>query len=478
MIETKTKDEVLYPLQVKAYWDWFWRAPFHRLLIGFISLVRILFFIVGLQKPFWSIENAETKALTLASKDIPGAENQDETAKDGATCAAFVDNVHREILEILLPELESCELGSMSRVIPIAKILEKKLRVEQYLKKYPTASSLVIPAPVWILSLPRTGSTWLHKLLSLDRSCRTMKSWELKFPVPLNECQGSSRLERFNMVKKQHEVLYKLAPRMRKIHYVAHDDPDECVQGFLDPCLVDMHAWGLLQLKNTYDAFVSQPALSRSIYENYRKLVKCVLHQEKNFDRIEETPNNLEYSHTVFKSPHHLLSMHSLGKVFSGSKYVWLHRNPLNVVGSCCSMNLAVFDYFAAKYQSKRELGKRTLARLANSVKLGLKSRKELESQGVEIVDIYYEDLKADTVGTIKRIYEAFNLDFTEQFEAALVQETDLRNKIGKKTKPGNTHSYTLEEFGLLPEDVAEAFDEYLKEFPRVATKTAGVTTQ
>ena len=145
----------------------------------------------------------------------------------------------------------------------------------------------------WIIGLPRTGSTWLHKMLGSDPSGRALRSWEIKYPVPLEDCETGSKEERQAKVKAQLGILYKLAPRIRHIHYVEALDPDEDVAGFLDASMVDWFAWGMVAMEETYAWYVDGQN-SKPQYANYRKLVQCLLHQ----DDPKEAANR---SHLVFK---------------------------------------------------------------------------------------------------------------------------------------------------------------------------------
>ena len=131
----------------------------------------------------------------------------------------------------------------------------------------------------WIIGLPRTGSTWLHKLLSVDPGGRALRSWEIKYPVALEDCETGSKEEREQKVKSHLAVLYKIAPRIRHIHYVEANDPDEDVAGFLDASMVDWFAWGMVAMEETYAWYVDGQN-SKAQYENYKKLVQCLLHQD------------------------------------------------------------------------------------------------------------------------------------------------------------------------------------------------------
>ncbi|MDP3940413.1 MAG: sulfotransferase, partial [Deltaproteobacteria bacterium] len=80
--------------------------------------------------------------------------------------------------------------------------------------------------------------------------------------------------------------------------------------------------------------------------------------------------------------------------------------------------------------------------------------------QAGRILDIRYDDLTADSVGTIRRIYDHFGLKFHEGFEARLVKWLAERpqHKFGK-------HVYAAEDFGMTDAQLAERFKAYTERF-------------
>jgi hypothetical protein len=76
------------------------------------------------------------------------------------------------------------------------------------------------------------------------------------------------------------------------------------------------------------------------------------------------------------------------------------------------------------------------------------------------VVDVQYEDTVADPVGTVRRVYEHFDLGMTPAVEAGVRAYLDEnpRDKHG-------THRYTLEEFGLDRAEVDAAFAPYRARF-------------
>ena len=52
--------------------------------------------------------------------------------------------------------------GSLAAQVYLHRMLCNRLRLNDYLNKYPTVSRLPIDSPIFILGLPRTGSTFLY----------------------------------------------------------------------------------------------------------------------------------------------------------------------------------------------------------------------------------------------------------------------------------------------------------------------------
>lgn len=72
------------------------------------------------------------------------------------------------------------------------------------------------------------------------------------------------------------------------------------------------------------------------------------------------------------------------------------------------------------------------------------------------VIDILYEDIVSQPIGTVRRIYEHFGLEWSEDFELAM--NAWLReNPQGKRGR----NTYTLEEFGLEREAIEKCYKEY-----------------
>ena len=58
------------------------------------------------------------------------------------------------------------------------------MRLEADRKRYPAIADEVIRHPLFVVGLPRTGSTLLHHLLAQDPGGRVARAWEVMEPSP------------------------------------------------------------------------------------------------------------------------------------------------------------------------------------------------------------------------------------------------------------------------------------------------------
>ena len=62
-------------------------------------------------------------------------------------------------------------------------LLKNRLHVQDNLKHHPE-SQVPIERPIFIIGLPRSGTTFLHNLLAQDPTSRWTRLWELMCPSP------------------------------------------------------------------------------------------------------------------------------------------------------------------------------------------------------------------------------------------------------------------------------------------------------
>ncbi|HEY6426838.1 MAG TPA: sulfotransferase, partial [Acidimicrobiales bacterium] len=94
----------------------------------------------------------------------------------------------REGLEVLLDSLEHD--GDLDRCTDagvaddLRRRLVNRLDVEAWYREHPEVGEAVIEGPVDVNGLPRTGTTALADMLSIDPQFRCLTGWEQTKPVP------------------------------------------------------------------------------------------------------------------------------------------------------------------------------------------------------------------------------------------------------------------------------------------------------
>jgi len=74
-------------------------------------------------------------------------------------------------------------LGRLTAREHIVGLLENLLYLERDRQSFPDIELREISSPVFIVGLPRTGTTVLHNLMALDTSVRTPLTWEVMYPA-------------------------------------------------------------------------------------------------------------------------------------------------------------------------------------------------------------------------------------------------------------------------------------------------------
>lgn len=411
------------------------RAPLLRVVWGLVMLVVFVVNAVSfVWRAVWRTRTPNKFTVdAIESKARLGQEEEEE----------FEDTFHREAIELVLPSLLRSEMKHFVPVVNFSEFLLRKLRVERTLRE--NAPLHACPQKVFIVGLPRTGSTFLHQLCALDPNCRAVRAWEFRQPPRFNE-SAQERQAKIDKVQAQLTGFYKIAPAIKDIHYIEAVDADECVQGFMDCAVPDWYLWGAVAADEAFAWYVDHDM--SSVYANYARFLQTL-------------PVQAHERCMWLKSPHHTFKLPEIARTFPGCKFVWLHRERVeDSVASCCSMNQAILDATCPYYVDERELGKRTLKRMSRCVSKAMRDRELLESQGVVFVDLQYAAFKRDPVRELRELYGKLGMEFGAEFESRL----DALLLAEKRTSTPK-HRYDLKDFGLSREQVVEEFAEYSARF-------------
>ena len=95
----------------------------------------------------------------------------------------FVEGLER-LVRALRDEAELNAFGASALRERIVGHLKQRLQVEDWYRRHPEIEEVEIEAPLFGISLPRTGSTALSFLLAQDPNARYLRNWESAQPCP------------------------------------------------------------------------------------------------------------------------------------------------------------------------------------------------------------------------------------------------------------------------------------------------------
>eukprot|EP00026_Physarum_polycephalum_P006118 Phypoly_transcript_06159.p1 GENE.Phypoly_transcript_06159~~Phypoly_transcript_06159.p1 ORF type:complete len:571 (+),score=88.59 Phypoly_transcript_06159:92-1804(+) len=177
----------------------------------------------GVYEPKMNIQMFQKKALYRLSKQGINLQDFGEEHE----IAKFLRNAEANLKDFL-SHPNSHMIGAMIVTDAFTNILMERLRIVDDLQKFPAIRNIPVQTPIFIVGLPRTGSTLLHSLLAQDPNLRAPLLWEMEHPS-LPRSQPDPRLK---LLQERIEWATAKMPYMLNAHFVDASSPDECIMLF------------------------------------------------------------------------------------------------------------------------------------------------------------------------------------------------------------------------------------------------------
>jgi hypothetical protein len=353
---------------------------------------------------------------------------------------AILEGLER-LLKAYAQEAKFTERGSQMAHADLVNNLSIRMKVEGWLKKHPELLDRPIEKPMFVFGLPRTGTTLVINLLHSDPARRSFLRWEAFDPVPPPRKEELSAGPRYEAMQARTMAMLKAAPHIAAIHYENADSPTEC-QFAMAPSF----------LAQVYEAQSDIPSWRQWFLHEADYLP--AFRFEKRFLQLlqAEAPGRW-----TLKNPWHPLFLDALTSIFPDAQLVMTHRDPAEVVGSCCSLIKFVRRIYSDDVDLKG-IGASFIDTFSIMIERALAFK---EKHGWNsIYDVQYADIMHNPIGEIRKIYRHFAQQLTAKAEAAM-QAYLVQNPQGKHGR----HVYALEEYGLTKEGVRARFRDYIERF-------------
>ena len=347
----------------------------------------------------------------LRAAGVPLVSLDERSLLDAASRATglddFGDEFFREALRRLLASFErEAAMTLMGRIVArrdLLRLLENRLRMVDVRKRNPEIAAGEVRAPIFVIGLPRTGTTILHELLAQDPANRVLMTWEVMHPFPPPERATYETDPRIAAVEKHFSGVDRILPHFKKMHPMGARLPQECVA-------LTAHDFASMVFSTThflpsYQVWLDTTDL-RPVYESHRRWLQ-VFQWHCGAERW------------VLKSPGHLWALDALLAIYPDARIVQTHRDPLKVLASLASLE-DVLRRMASDVVDIAALGREWSERLADGLARAMRVRDEARLGGDRAVDVSFGEFMKDEVGMVRRIYEQFGIPFTAEAEARM----------------------------------------------------------
>ncbi len=383
-----------------------------------------------------------------------GFEQVLETACRQTGLREFGDPRFYEPLRILLnafdTEANLTFIGRLAMRHDVLRLLSNRLRLIEDRRRYPEIAAQPIRQPIFIVGLPRTGSTLLHNLLGQDPRNRVPFTWEVMFPSPPPLSDRNHDSPRIGATQKLLDAFDRLVPEFKRVHPMRADLPTECVS-------IMTHAFASYQFQTSchipsYQQWLAHADL-RPAYECHREV-------------LQHLQWRCRGERWVLKAPAHTFELEALIACYPDARFIQTHRDPIQVIGSVSSLDTILRGAFSDDIHLER-IGSEAVEQWTEAASRVIAARDhDLESR---FHDVYYSDLVREPIETVRRLYACLGFAWSEEVE------TRMRRFLVEHQQDGNgVHRYSLAQFGLTPEIISDRFHHYYRRFKLIPNCNGG----
>lgn len=355
------------------------------------------------------------------------------------------DDSFRPGLEQLTAALNAqAQLSQVGRIAAYWNLLDHlcvRLRLNNYRMHRPEVADQQIKQPLFILGLPRTGTTILHELIAQDPSFRSPASWEVARPVPPPMARTYNSDKRIAAVDRLLALLEKLSPGFQVIHAIGARLPQECVYMLASSFISEQ--FGYMYNVPDYRSWALQQDMTSAYAWHARFL------QHLQVDHARER--------WVLKTPAHMAYLKYLLAQYPDASIVWTHRRPLDAISSFSSLAYTLRRGFSASVDPIAT-GEYELQHFSQIALRGMADRQALDNG--QFIDVSFNAICANPMSVINTVYKRLGLELTG--------EAELRMRDYLKRRPRNLygeHRYCAEAFGLDATQEQALYGDYLSQY-------------
>ncbi len=357
----------------------------------------------------------------------------------------YGDEAFRQGLGILLEGYDrEAGLNAFGRINVRAEllgVLSARLGLIDQWKRRPEVRSTPVERPLFIVGLPRTGTSALHDLLAEDPAHQVLEYWLAASPTPRPTEAISRKDPRMRAARRELRAIYALDPGLRALHDMRAEGPEEC-----------RHLFRHNFLDDTFDSMATLPRYGEWFRE--QDLAHVYAWHRDALALVQSTTPGRRW---VLKYPAHLRNLDLLFETYPDACVIQTHRDPVDVLPSLCSLVYRLRCLYSDDVDP-RAVGRWQLEMWAQILDQGLEMRRRHDP--ARFHDVHFTEFQRDPVASIRAVQARLGGSFDDE-SACRIERYRAAHPRGEHGR----HRYRAEDYGLSDARIRERFAAYREAF-------------
>jgi hypothetical protein len=355
----------------------------------------------------------------------------------------FYADDFRRLLDAMVYSLDHesalTEQGRRGADLRLAALLEARLQFIDDRKRWPEITREPVRKPLFIVGLPRSGSTFLHTLMSQDPANRVPLTWEMILPSPPPAPENRAADARIARVESILKAMSLQTPEILALHPFGARLPEE------DHLMTEI---GLLG--DNLPATWRMPAYNKQRTAT-GPAVMFALHRMV----LQNLQHRIRGERVLLKNPGHIFNLGPLFAEYPDAQIVQTHRDPAKVIPSVAAL---VVMMRANSSDNRPPIDKVALGNLrafAEGLNKAIPFRQQ-PGMTQRFCDVHFRDLVTDPIRTVEKVYAYFGMPLTSEARGAM--ERWLADPASHTPKG----RHVLQHYGLDEKAIDDAFGDYM----------------
>ncbi|MDT5115207.1 MAG: hypothetical protein QOE30_946 [Mycobacterium sp.] len=323
--------------------------------------------------------------------------------------------------------------------------LGRRMQVHAYIQAHTEVLGEPVQRPLFVLGMPRTGTTVISYLLDQDPTRRSLLHWQCVHPIPPASTETLRTDPRcLALLDEQRNILeFVKQAKMALPHWEDADGPTE------DMFIHNQDFKGL-----SWDSFLPTDRYARWLFDETD--MSSTYEYQKRYLQVLQSKAPGTWS---LKMPSHSVHIEALLKVFPDARLIWAHRDPYKATGSLCNLwRLPQSLVMNTELLDQADMGRAATWQMRYHVDRPLRARDRIGDD--RFFHMYYHEMMRDPMDVMRRIYEWADEPLTAETEAR------MRNWLAEHPQDlFALNTYSLDQYGLTVEQLKPVFAEYLDTF-------------